>query len=276
MTPRTDLAAEARALFLKNTGQTTRLSGVAAHRRQSRGIALECVEILDERGAQALKKPCGHYETLEFDPKRSDFARLSALLAKRLEKMLPKGSALIVGLGNRAVTPDALGPMTAQRIFLTRHLRAQLPEHFGTCREVSAICPGVLATTGMESAELVRGAVAHAKPDFVLAIDALCAAEARRLCRTVQLSDTGIVPGSGVGNHRAALNHETLGVPVCALGAPTVADASAFGAVGGQILTPRDIDAQVRFLSRLLADALNRVLHPQFSAREAARFFPNV
>ncbi len=277
MTIRTDLAAEARALFEKNADETTRLEGVRARRRELRGAALERVEILDERGERALGKPCGRYETVEFDPLTYDVPQLSALLARRLRLMLGvdrNASVLLVGLGNRAVTPDALGPETVGRVFLTRHLLEHLPEQFSGCRPVSAVCPGVLATTGMESAELVRGAVAYAKPDCVIAVDALAAAAPERLCRTVQLSDTGISPGSGVGNHRAALTRQTLGVPVYAVGIPTVASSGVFGGAGDMILTPRDIDAQIRQSARLLAAALNRVLHPQISDSELTHFLP--
>ncbi len=277
MTVRTDLAAEARALFEKNADETTRLEGVCARRRELRGAALERVEILDERGERALGKPRGRYETVEFDPLTYDVPQLSALLARRLRLMLGvdrNASVLLVGLGNRAVTPDALGPETVGRVFLTRHLLEHLPEQFSGCRPVSAICPGVLATTGMESAELVRGAVAYARPECVIAVDALAAAAPERLCRTVQLSDTGISPGSGVGNHRAALTRQTLGVPVYAIGIPTVASSGVFGGAGDMILTPRDIDAQIRQSAHLLAAALNRVLHPQISDSELTRFLP--
>lgn len=275
MIPRTDLASEARALFLRDASHTTRLEGVLARKRCIRDVTLERVEILDARGANALKKPCGSYETLEFDPQTADFPRLRALLAQRLRKMLPEGSVLLVGLGNRAVTPDALGPQSIERVFLTRHLRAHLPGHFSAFREVSAVCPGVLATTGIESAEIVRAAAACVRPESVLVIDALCAAEEKRLCTSVQLSDAGIVPGSGVGNHRAPLDRKTLGVPVCSLGVPTVAGAAVFGARENRILTPRDIDEKIRFFARLLSGALNCALYPQLSARERAQLFPN-
>ena len=171
--------------------------------------------------------------------------------------------------------PDALGPLCLRGLFLTRHLIRHLPEQFGGVRPVSAVAPGVLATTGMESLELVRGAVRHVRPACVLAVDALAAAAPERLCRTFQLSDAGIVPGSGVGNARAALQKRTLGVPVFCLGVPTVLDAGTLGGPRGMIVTPRDIDAQVRFLGRVAADAVNLALHPEISYDDFAQFIPN-
>ena len=141
-------------------------------------------------------------------------------------------------------------------------------------RPVSAVAPGVLATTGMESLELVRGAVRHVRPACVLAVDALAAAAPERLCRTFQLSDAGIVPGSGVGNARAALQKRTLGVPVFCLGVPTVLDAGTLGGPRGMIVTPRDIDAQVRFLGRVAADAVNLALHPEISYDDLCTIHP--
>ena len=190
-------------------------------------------------------------------------------------RLQPGQGVLVAGLGNEAVTPDALGPLCLRGLFLTRHLIRHLPEQFGGVRPVSAVAPGVLATTGMESLELVRGAVRHVRPACVLAVDALAAAAPERLCRTFQLSDAGIVPGSGVGNARAALQKRTLGVPVFCLGVPTVLDAGTLGGPRGMIVTPRDIDAQVRFLGRVAADAVNLALHPEISYDDFAQFIPN-
>ena len=203
--------------------------------------------------------------------------RMEALAGELRRLTDGPGSVMVVGLGNAAVTPDALGPLAASRLFLTRHLIEHLPEQFGSCRSVCAVCPGVLATTGIESAELVRGAVAHTKPSCVIVIDALATGAAERLCRTVQLTDTGIVPGSGVGNRRSGFSQKTLGVPVLALGAATVTDAAALcpDADGQMIVTPRDIDEQVRYLASVLAAAINLALHPELSYEELAQFVPN-
>ena len=277
---RTDLALEAKALWEKSAGETTELSGVRARERESEGLSVTQVDILDEQGQAALGKPIGRYVTVELPRFDRDRARPARVLAQELRALLhgeDEKSVLVVGLGNRAVTPDALGPRTTDGLFLTRHLIANLPAQFGDCREVSAVAPGVLATTGVETLELVRGAVSHVRPAVVIAIDALAAGSMERLCRTVQLSDTGIVPGSGVGNRRAGFSEETLGVPVLSVGVPTVVDASALceSAEERMIVTPRDIDAQVAWLGSLLADALNAALHPRFTHEEIAQFVQN-
>ena len=256
---RTDLAMEAKALWEKSAGKTTKLAGVRARERERDGFAVTDVHILDRRGEAALGKP----------------AEALAAELRRLLRLQPGQGVLVAGLGNEAVTPDALGPLCLRGLFLTRHLIRHLPEQFGGVRPVSAVAPGVLATTGMESLELVRGAVRHVRPACVLAVDALAAAAPERLCRTFQLSDAGIVPGSGVGNARAALQKRTLGVPVFCLGVPTVLDAGTLGGPRGMIVTPRDIDAQVRFLGRVAADAVNLALHPEISYDDFAQFIPN-
>ena len=201
-------------------------------------------------------------------------ARAVAEELRRLMALGPQDSVLVAGLGNTAVTPDALGPKTVAGLFLTRHLIEHLPEYFGTCRSVSAVAPGVLATTGMESIEVVRGACAHVRPSCVLCIDALAAGAPERLCTTIQMTDTGIVPGSGVGNARAAFQKKTLGVPVYAVGVPTVVDAASLTGRGGEemIVTPRDIDAQIRYLSAVLSGAINLALHPGFTEEDFAQF----
>lgn len=279
MAIRTDLALEAKSLWEQSAGETTQLEGVEAHEMQREGLPVTVVEILNEQGQAALGKPIGRYVTVELPRFDRDPARPARAVAAELRTLLGdvEGSVLVVGLGNSAITPDDLGPQTVHGVFLTRHLIANLPAQFGACRPVSAVTPGVLATTGIETLELVRGAVSHVRPEAVIAVDALAAGSMERLCRTVQLSDTGIVPGSGVGNRRAAFSAESLGVPVLSLGVPTVVDATALceHAEERMIVTPRDIDAQVRWLGRVLADGINLALHPNFSPEEIAQFVRN-
>ena len=264
---RTDLAVEATQLWQEQAGETTQLRGVQARDSVREGYPVTTVRILDESGAQALGKPVGTYMTLELDglARREEdaFRRAARALAAELRGLLDlkEGDAvLVVGLGNRAITPDAIGPKAADHTLVTRHLVERVPEHFGAFRPVAALAAGVLGTTGMESGELVPAVVEKTRPACVLAVDALASRSLRRVCRTVQLSDTGIVPGSGVGNHRAALNRETLGVPVIAIGVPTVVDAATLaatfwprrareswtraalaGAGEGAIVTPREV-----------------------------------
>ena len=244
------------------------------------GLSRTVVKVEDEASARRLGRPMGTYVTLaceqaltvSLETRRA----LAAELAKTLRGMLPEDmkTALVVGLGNRSVTPDSLGPRTAERVLVTRHIGDSLP--WGA--EMNSVCaaaPGVLGVTGMETAEILRGMVAHVRPDAVIAVDALASRRCERVCTTVQLSDTGIVPGSGVGNARAALQKRTLGVPVFCLGVPTVLDAGTLGGPRGMIVTPRDIDAQVRFLGRVAADAVNLALHPEISYDDFAQFIPN-
>ena len=281
---RTDLALEAQELWQESAEKTSKLSGVKAGKSRREGYPVTKVEILDDQGAQTLGKPVGTYLTLDltayWQRKEDYFDRAVRALGAELKQMLPSdGAALVIGLGNRAMTPDAVGPLTLESVLITRHLRAAMPKQFGGFRPVSAFSVGVLGTTGVESAEAVRGLVKEVKPDFVIAVDALASRRTGRVCATVQLSDSGIVPGSGVGNHRSALNKESLGVPVFAVGIPTVVDAATLAAdlleesgvtefdekrlrsrKQPMTVTPRDIDAQVRELSRVLGYGVNWAL----------------
>lgn len=182
-------------------------------------------------------------------------------------------SVLVVGLGNRAMTPDAVGPLSAGGILVTRHLRQQLPQIFAGVRPVSALVPGVLGTTGVESAEIVQSVVEATRPDRVVVVDALAAGSADRALP----GDSGDrrrhwSPAPGVGNSRAAFSAETLGVPVVAVGAPTVMDARQPGEQEPLMVTPRDVDARVRRLSSLISAGINAALFPDWSYDEIAQF----
>lgn len=276
---RTDLALEKRELC----GQA---EGVVQRQTQQDGFVVETVEVVSEAGAQALGKPQGVYHTVLLDGllRREDgaFSRGAGVLAGLLRALLRLGerdSVLVVGLGNADITPDRLGPDAVRHTLVTRHLVDSLPEQFGGFRRVSAVRAGVLGTTGIESAELVRALVERIRPDAVVAVDALASRKMARVCRTVQLCDTGISPGSGVGNHRAELSRATLGVPVVALGVPTVVDArtlaldliqeaglpapppDALTEGESMIVTPRDIDASIAGIAKLLGYAIDLALH---------------
>ena len=281
---RTDLALEARELWQESAERTTRLMGVKATKSKLEGYPVTRVDILDHRGEEALGKPQGSYFTIDlttFWQRKADFfERAVRALGAELKAMLPgDGAAMVIGLGNRAMTPDAVGPLCVESVLITRHLLAAMPRQFGGFRPVSAFSVGVLGTTGVESAEAVRGLVKEVEPDFVIAVDALASRRTGRVCATVQLSDSGIVPGSGVGNQRSALNKESLGVPVFAVGIPTVVDAATLAAdlleESGVTefdekklrsrrqpltVTPRDIDAQAKELSRMLGYGVNWAL----------------
>ena len=281
---RTDLALEARELWQESAEKTTRLNGVKATKQRAEGYPVTRVDILDERGEKALGKPRGTYRTVDlttFWQRKSDFfERAVRAVGGQLKELLPgEGTVLVIGLGNGAMTPDAVGPLAADSVLVTRHLIAAMPRHFSGFRPVAVFRTGVLGTTGVESAEAVRGLVAQVEPSLVIAVDALASRRVGRVCTTVQLSDTGIIPGSGVGNHRSALNQETLGVPVFAIGVPTVVDSATLAAdlleesgirdYDGEALqksrqnlmvTPRDIDQQVRDLSKVVGYGINWAL----------------
>jgi len=282
---RTDLALEARELWQESAGKTTRLPGVKATKSKTEGYLLTRVDILSSDGEDALGKPQGSYRNLDlssFWQRGGDFfERAVRAVGTQLQELLPADgkSALIVGLGNRSMTPDAIGPLAADNVLVTRHLISAQPRQFSGFRPVSVFRCGVLGTTGVESAEAVRGIAEEVDPDFIIAVDALASRKAERVCTTVQLSDTGISPGSGVGNHRTALNHETLGLPVIAIGVPTVVDSvtlaldllESSGVKGidfeslhqnqkNLMVTPRDIDAQVRDLGKVIGYGINWAL----------------
>ncbi len=285
LSKRTDLAVEAKQLFEESAGKTTELPGVKAKDYERLGFAVTAVEILDSRGSEALNKPVGDYRTVSIAPSRdaSEFSRAVECLGKELATLIPDlppdAPVLVALLGNAGITPDAVGPETAGNIFVTRHLRSASPQ-FQSLRPVSAVCTGVLGTTGMESSELIRAAAESVKPAMVIAVDALVARSFTRLCKSVQLSDSGIVPGSGVGNHRGALTRESLGVPVIVVGVPTVIDAATMAADllkdsgagscepkelkddGSLIVTTRDIDSEVKLFGRMLGYAISLALQP--------------
>ena len=293
---RTDLALEAEALWRESQPCGRAPAGVRARRETRGNFAVTTVEVLDQRGEAALGKPMGKYVTVELDAlirrEENAFPAACALLSETLRALLPLSPGepcLVVGLGNREITPDAVGPDAVDCVMVTRHLTQQLPEDFGALRPVSAVCSGVLGTTGIESSALVRAVADTVHPAAVVAIDALASRSPDRLCRTVQIADTGIVPGSGVGNTRAALNRETLGAPVIAVGVPTVVDAAtltldlsaraglspdpaAFGDAGGMIVTPREIDKNVRDIAKLIGYSLNLALHEGLTIEDVDMF----
>jgi len=283
LTIRTDLAVEAHALWQETAGKTTTLPGVKARQEQAMGFALERVEILDSRGEQALGKPRGTYLSVDISSfwrrEADSLSRVAAALSALLRPMVPEeGTVLVAGLGNRQMTPDALGPLVCEHLLVTRHLGKVLP----MLRPVAALAAGVLGSTGVEAAEWVRGAAARINPAAVILIDALAARDLGRLCNTMQLSDAGLIPGSGVGNHRMALNRDSLGVPVLSLGVPTVVDAATVardiltesgreegepyclkGRGANFFVTPDSIDSKVALLGKALGYGISLALQPE-------------
>lgn len=234
---RTDLALEEKERF---ESDNVEIPGVVLEESydEEREIRITTVKIETEKGAKTMGKPVGTYITLEApgmaSPDEGYHQEVSEELMKFLKRLVREEdnkeySVLIVGLGNRQVTPDALGPYVVDNLNITRHIIREYGRYAvddQNVKLVSAIVPGVMGQTGMETVEIVKGVVAETKPDFVIAIDALAARSSKRLNRTIQIADTGIHPGSGVGNNRNAINQETVGVPVIAIGVPTVVDAA--------------------------------------------------
>lgn len=230
---KTDLALEIRESFPRNNVE---IKGVVLEKhydKKSRSH-ITTVQIQDDKGSRAMGKPKGCYVTIESeDMPRDDISKDELLLCicgelEKMVKSLRQKSVLIAGLGNRQVTSDSLGPRMTECIFVTRHLERELGRDFMVENDygnVSAIAPGVMAQTGMEAVEILEGIVKKTSPDVVIVVDALAARSMSRLCTTVQITDTGISPGSGIGNHRKALCKDSLGVPVIAVGVPTVVDA---------------------------------------------------
>lgn len=285
---RTDLAMESNVLSQEGLPE-----GVKVWTEQKSGVPVTVVELKTRAAAEAIGKPKGTYVTVELGPvlrrERDSFDSAVTAIADYLREMLDLSAhlpVLVAGLGNREVTPDAVGPLTADHVLVTRHMLQRMPREFGGFRPVSALVPGVLGTTGVESAETVRALTERTEAAAVIAVDAIAARDTRKLCSTVQLSDAGITPGSGIGNSRVALDRESLGVPVIAIGVPTVTDAATmavdlFERAGqeadegqlrktstGMIVTTSDIDRRVREIARVLAFAINSALQPHLSLEE--------
>lgn len=285
---RTDLAVEA----IEDHKTAAALPHVRQSDRTLEGFAVHEVRILSEDAAREIGKPQGRYLTLELDAlicrEEDAFPRACKALSTLLRELLPRpndGPVLIAGLGNRMITPDAIGPQTADHVIATRHLVAQSPAIFADWRPVSALAPGVLGQTGVETGEVICGVLDRVRPAAVIAVDALAAGRLSRLLHTIQLADTGITPGAGVGNARAALNKETLGVPVIAVGVPTVVDGATLAhEISSQLgqpacealddlsqpvmITTRDIDREVADISRMIGYAVNMALHPHLSVAD--------
>ena len=276
---RTDLAVEtaeelssSRDIFSPGTG-VTRTESLHC------GCPVTRIRVATDAGAALLGRPPGAYVTVDLRPLLSRqeplLPRAAACLSRELRALLPpgEGTALVVGLGNSAMTPDAVGTAALEYLLVTRHLLQAMPRQFAGLRPVASLRPGVLSATGVETLELIRGAAAHIRPAVVIVIDALAARSRHRLCATVQLSDTGLTPGSGVGNHRKAVNARTLRLPVVAVGVPTVIDGAALcgdedAAPSGLFVTPQDIDRRIRDMGALLGTAITLALQPTLTAAD--------
>ncbi len=285
---RTDLALERREYHEKET-----LDGVLSKEETLNGVKVTTIEIINEQGEKLIGKPKGRYITLETDKlyKSSEaFSAVSEVLCRKLRSLLPKkGTVLVAGLGNEDITPDALGPKSLGLLLATRHIGSEFAASLGlgNLRSVAGIVPGVLGKTGIETVEIISGVVKKISPSCVIVVDALASRNTARLGTTVQLCDTGVSPGSGVGNRRKGITAETLGVPVIAIGVPTVVDALTvvfdvlektgvelseddFAQHRQLVVTPKEIDSLIDKASRLVAMGINLALQEGLSAEDIA------
>ncbi len=286
----TDLALESREL-------NPNIDGVSEESKNLGRIQVTRIGIDTDEAAKKLEKQRGNYITLdapELSARPLDlFEEMTETLSDELmqftDKLKEDATILVVGLGNRYITPDSLGPKVAEQIYVTRQITTYLPEAMDhPVRAVCAVSPGVMGVTGVETLEIVKGVVRSIQPDLVIAIDSLASRRTDRICTTLQLTDTGISPGSGIGNTRAGINQEVLGVPVLAIGVPLVVFASTIAKdtismiadetglhrdeekllnladkvinenIGPMIVTPKDIDSVVADMAKIIADGMNR------------------
>lgn len=314
---RTDLALEAHQLLKQQIAQE--VTGIKSEEAQIENCKVTTVRVTSKEAGERLGKAPGIYITIEtpdlLNKNRLTQEKVSGVLAGELAKLLdlpPQAGVFVVGLGNWNATPDSLGPLVVDRMLITRHLAGYVPQELtNRLRSVCAIAPGVLGITGIETSEIIRGIVERIKPSVIIAIDALAARSIERIGTTIQITDTGIHPGSGVGNKRTGITRETLEIPVIALGIPTVVHAATIAsdtidlllnefrqenrfldvlrsmetedkrvliqevlspAVGDLMVTPKEIDLLLNEVSRIVAGGINMALHPGVDMDDVARY----
>lgn len=283
---RTDLAIEARELA------GDRVAGTDYREYRENGMKISRLTVKTQRAGQLLGKDAGTYITVEMPSLTDNFTETDErikTIGREIRRLLPvNGLLLVAGLGNEKITPDSLGPKTGARVLATRHITGELARAAGLdrLRPVAVMNTGVTGQTGIETGEYILSVVKRIRPNAVIAVDALASRRVERLGRTVQISDAGISPGAGVGNHRTRINKETIGVPVIAVGVPTVVDAQTFAGdllsdsavrrsavlpnhnVRQMIVIPREIDLLTERASRLLAFSLNAAMQNAFDLKE--------
>ncbi len=279
---RTDLALEAHK---SNGGQT---EGTVFESEKKGDLKISRLHIESDSAAQKLEKPKGCYITIEGLPLTDYFRDAQEqieTISKEITALLPeKGTVLVIGIGNTDITPDALGPFSADTVLATRHIRGEIARCAGldNLRPTAVLSPGVLGQTGIETGEIIISLLGRLEPCAVIAIDALASKSISHLGKTIQISDSGISPGSGIGNHRLRLNQETLGIPVIGIGMPTVVDAAtlvsdmsggehtSFDRQNNFIVTPKEIDLLIERASKLIGMAINCALQPDYSFTDLA------
>ncbi len=272
------------------------IDGIEINKYDDGGVTVTEIKVTNENGSRALDKPLGSYVTVEVTPfsKASDlFSHQLTVLSEQIKKLIPdSGLVLIAGLGNKTITPDALGPRAAELIFATRHIGAELRKSIGmeNIRNAAVIIPGVLGKTGVETGEIIESVARKVKPCAVIVIDALASRRLERLGTTVQMATSGVVPGSGVGNARSRIDEQTLGIPVLSVGVPTVVDAATLASdlieqagyatdgaefekllkpIGERIMvTPKEIDLMIERAAQLVAMSINCALQPELDPKD--------
>ncbi|MBO8136603.1 MAG: GPR endopeptidase [Desulfotomaculum sp.] len=309
-----DLAVEAHEVVRGQTGQE--IPGVIMDKHSYSSCTVNTVKIVEESAEQIMGKPRGTYITIEApaikDNNRKIHQEIVEVLAKHLSQLFnlsDKGNVLVVGLGNWNATPDALGPKVIDQVMVTRHIFNYAPSEVRDgMRPVSAVSPGVLGTTGIETAEIVKGIVDNIKPELIIAVDSLASRSVERIATTIQIADTGISPGSGVGNKRAGINQESMGVPTIAIGVPTVVHAAMIASdaidrlfahyktnpqiyqayqqqvvqetlqqvlapFGGNLMvTPKEVDILIQNTSRIIAGGVSAALHRGITSEEYSMY----
>lgn len=284
MNLRTDLALERCEILGKKA-----INGVEIESFNATKAKVTRIDVLNTDGEEAVGKPIGRYVTVEVTPfaKHAQFIDDSLeTVVNEIRRIIPEsGSVLVAGLGNTRITPDALGPKCASMIFATRHITGELLKSTGlsNLRSVSAVSTGVLGETGAEAGEIIKGVAKMLEPDLIITVDALAARNVERLGTTIQMCNTGIVPGSGVGNARQEISKKTVGVPVISIGVPTVVDAATLimdcvgldgdedmvaEHTGGLFVTPREVDLMIERASKLTSLAINCALQPDISPED--------
>ena len=277
-----DLALEAKEMYEENAGELTEISGVKATVKKEKGITITKVEILNEKGEKNLGKPKGKYITIEFD--KFDLKALSHCVKDQIEAMTDnKAKVAVAGLGNVLITPDAIGPFAVDNLIVTRHIleynKGKFDDLFGS---VAAIKTGVMSRTGIESSDVIKGFIKETGCELLIVIDALRARDTKRLASTIQITDTGICPGSGVGNHRKEISRKTLSVPVIAIGVPMVVDMKTIvydylpqdnkekifeeikDTIAPMIVAPKESDELVRKLAKTVGYGINLAFHNMY------------
>lgn len=285
--PRTDMADERREDILRRASRD--IPGLDADIFEDGGIKVTRISVRSPEAAREMDKPEGEYITLDLDRKWQQDDELVTDSARRISKYLTplipeSGGILAVGLGNRYITADALGPLTCEKIIVTRHLKSHMPDVFSSMREVSCISPGVLGQTGIEVQDIVAALCRAVSPSAVIAIDALAARSLSRLGCSFQISTGGIIPGEGAGSRRFALNRDTLGVPVISLGVPTVVDAATLARdmtgtdagieSGGFLVSPGDVDLLIAKSAKAIGYAVDLTLHGDMAISDIEQLLP--